>query len=86
MGFRVLILVSVKLGFTATRLPCPLRGPKSGDFVTALHMGEARYGVRRCRDVGMGAIASCQDDGWSAEECVGWFAGKWELVGLSEPG
>jgi hypothetical protein len=32
--------------------------------------------IRLKRDaVGMGAIASCQDDGWSAVECVEWLAG-----------
>ena len=34
----------------------------------------------------MGAIASCQDDLWSPEECVEWIAGKYELVLLSLAG
>jgi len=44
---------------------------------------EARYGITSS-DVGMGAIARCQDDGWSAQECVEWIAGKWELVRVSD--
>ena len=46
---------------------------------------EARYGITS-GDVGMGAIASCQDDGWTPEKCVEWLAGKWELVWVSLAG
>ncbi|MBT7068048.1 MAG: hypothetical protein HN919_17250 [Verrucomicrobia bacterium] len=53
------------------------------DYLNAVDdLLEDRYGITSSA-VGMGAIARCQDDGGSAEECVEWLAGKWELVRVS---
>ena len=54
------------------------------DYLNAVDdLLEGRYGITSS-DVGMGAIAGCQDDLWSVEECVEWLAGKYELIPLSQ--
>ena len=46
---------------------------------------EARYGITS-GDVDIGSVARWLGDGWLAVECVAWFAGKWELVWVSDFG
>ena len=56
------------------------------DYLNAVDdLLEARYGITS-RDVGIDSVARWLGDGWLAVECVEWFAGKWELVRVSERG